>query len=477
MRLFLSWFLFLCAFFPQISKAAGALSSTAMEAVDAIERTGFQTFEALAGTGESAYSPMVVTEATGLAGLGSLEITNAEFSHLWEMPPSDFGKGVSELRQALLDYAADSDGNYTYESSTSLWGNSNPAVDFAFDDCYLQTVAKPLFGAGLFPSDFAAQVDIGGGVMRKKIVLDANKLVSDATHQLIKSILSESDVSDRAAAIILATLYNRGRFQKHFDTLENGLYLGRPATYMTKTEPMNHYSQDGLQVFSFGIGAPNQFGMYLDILYPEDGDLKRLAQSLAVRGFYKNVVKKMKYEKLELTLPVGKVEPGNTYKLKSILQALGLKSAFDPEKARFGSLGKTRAFESNLYLEDVFTRTVYEITPFGFEAAAAAAISVGALATGLAEEPPKVRIEGPALHVIRHKSGVPLFIIEFDKGVTQYSGARILELIEEGFRNQKVLTFQADGGEKIRVVYVNKKPVIARIGPDNKTIIEKLKDL
>ncbi len=113
-----------------------------------------------------------------------------------------------------------------------------------------------------------------------------------------------------------------------------------------------------------------------------------------------------------LSMPKFKMEPP-TIPLKTQLEALGMKTAFDDPQgsANFDRLAPRRPNEY-LYLSSVFHKTFIAVDEEGTEAAAATA-AVVAMATSAMRpsEPIEVKVDRPFLYAIQHvPSGACLFI-------------------------------------------------------------------
>ena len=114
-----------------------------------------------------------------------------------------------------------------------------------------------------------------------------------------------------------------------------------------------------------------------------------------------------------LHLPKFKMEPP-LFRLGKVLQALGMKSAFDQPKgsANFDRLAPRKP-EDYLFISEVFHKTFLDLDEKGTEAAAATAV-VMARATAMLMDPPKpieVRVDHPFLFAIQHRpSGACLFV-------------------------------------------------------------------
>jgi len=122
---------------------------------------------------------------------------------------------------------------------------------------------------------------------------------------------------------------------------------------------------------------------------------------------------KMEARRIELYLPRFRIE-GGTLPLAKMLQALGMKTAFDqpPQSANFDRIAPRKP-DDYLAISKIFHKTFLALDEEGTEAAAATAVVMLApLAAMPIEKPPLVvRVDHPFLFAIQHReSGACLFL-------------------------------------------------------------------
>ncbi|MCB0404492.1 MAG: hypothetical protein KDD51_06875 [Bdellovibrionales bacterium] len=458
-----------------------SLQAVSAERIDPVKATasgvrdfGFELFLSLYSKNPEdpvAISPMSIAEALTLATYGSEKQTKTELEKLFisEALHKEGGDvkmlsyGLGSIRKSLKQYAAESKGIFEYQSANSLWANNNPDVDFKFRASFVK-VAEKEFAAESFARDFAATEEVEGEKVQTT-VREANQWVSTQTKEKIKELLSK--LSDDDVAIILNAVYAKGKFKAHFNQLKEGEYTRDGAdkpetvTYMTKTEDMGYFEDKSVKAFSFNVGASNEEEqgpadqIAVDILVPKSGKLSDLAGVLS-GSYYDKVVSGLKSENVELTLPAGKVEQQEAAKLKDSLKAepFKLSRAFDEKNAQFKPLGSV-AGDLNLYINDILTKTFYEVTPFGFEAAAATAVVFSRESAVIPRQPLQAKVNSASLHVVRHiPSGLPLFVVEYDSP-KRYTEEELIDLVELGAKNRRSLSAQVKDGT-LRVGYDDK---------------------
>lgn len=426
------------------------------------KRFGFELFQSLNKKSKDpvAISPMSITEAITLATHGAEAETRTELEDLFienmlRKMGADVGlltAGITRIRESLKQFSAKSGGRFEYSSANSLWANNHPSVRFQFKDDF-KNVASRSFGAKVEARNFADD----------KTVKELNAWVAKETKEKIKELLSKLNPDD--VAVILNAIYAKGKFKNHFNVISEREYKGgkaKKASFLTKEEQMGFYSDKRTKIFSFLAeekdpgrdSMTNQIA--LDILVPEDGKLDDLAERLDA-GYYNELVSKLAQKDIKLSIPAGKVEHKDATKLKAILTEIpfDLKRSFDPNDAQFGKLG-TVVDKKNIHINDILTKTFYEVTPFGFEAAAATAIVFARESAIFRPKSEEHVIDTPAIHVIRHvPSGLPLFIVEYDSP-TLYKQDEIVALVEEGSKHSTPVTAELEGGKRITATYDEK---------------------
>lgn len=413
-------------------------------AAHGIRTFGFELFRSLydaKGNEPVAISPLSISEAMSLVTTGAEKETLGELESLFGTKSATLTRGVQGLRSALTTYAKNSSGAFEFTSANALWGNSNPEFAFKFKPAFLNN-ARSAYGATLHEENFKA----------KGTVDNINAWVAKNTKDKIKKLVTALKSDD--VAVLLNAIYAKGKFLSHFGLVKEGNYTdangkASKASYLSQNSHGGYYAERDLQAVSLPIGdfqskvASDQIA--LDILVPAKGKMDALVASLN-GAKYADIISKLKRQEVRLSITAGKVQQGEPLSLTKPLTATPFRLArpFSPETAQFGLLGETSRGH-RLFISDVVTKTFYEVTPFGFEAAAATAVLVGA-ATAVPKPPPVLTVNGPSIHVIRHvPTGTPLFISMYDSPVL-YDEAKIVELMEVSIKTQRFLSAQTAAG-------------------------------
>ena len=462
---------------------------------------GFELFQSLTAAKKSdgdsvAISPLSLAEAITLATNGAKEKTRTELEDLFISPElrrqgADIGMltvGVVNLRKRLAEYAKKSDGTFEFTSANALWANENPNVEFKFHEPYTK-LATDNYGAKLTTEDFATLTKIktksGEEKEVQRAVANINTWVDKNTKGKITDLVDKLGRED--VAVLLNAIYAKGQFREHFYEISEGDYTAakddKPirVSYLTKKEHVGIYDDNKVTAYSFNVGSnkPNapKDEIAVDILVPKAGDLRTLAKSLNGK-YYEEIVEKFKVKEIILSMPAGRVEQQRAEKLKQFLieKPFDLKQSFDKSAANFLAMGQVKD-KRNLYIDDILTKTFYEVSPFGFEAAAATAVLMAGK-TSAPKQPEARRISQPAIHVIRHiATGLPLFIVSYDKP-TLYTEAQLLDFVVEGYAKTRGVVAIVKGGT-IRVAYDEKKQkeVLALTDTTGKIVKEFAQDL
>jgi serpin B len=420
---------------------------------DGARKFGFAAFQSLHQSKLSepvAISPFSLMEALSMASMGAEDETKAEMESLFLTPAAKIQgadsqtliEGVKKLREDLVDFAKQSDGAFEFTSANALWGNNNPKWGFSFTKTFLKD-AKDNYDAGLTTEDFADA----------STVTHINEWVAKGTKDKITHLISQLGEDD--VAVLLNATYAKGKFAQNFGNITSGDYTKAdgskvPASFMSRSGYIPFYENADVRMFSLEIGdfqkPTGNEAIALDVIESPKGDLDALVSYLTGDNYGKAVAK-LQPTDLELTISAGRVSQSSPLKMIPVLagQPFNLSLPFDKKFAQFAPLGTTSTKKSILHIGDVVTKTFYEVTPFGFEAAAATAVTFAA-ATSVQLPPPSHKIEGPSIHVVRSvRTGLPLFISVYDSPV-EYTEKEIIELVSIGLQTDRNLSAETPNG-------------------------------
>lgn len=232
-----------------------------------------------------------------------------------------------------------------------------------------------------------------------------NNWVKDNTGGKIDKIVQQ--IEPEQVLFLINAIYFKGNWTKEFDknqTAEHPFYItsGRQKQHpmMSQEGDYRYYENEQFQAVSLPYGKDGKLSFYI-FLPKQNSNLKAFSQNLNVENWEKWMTQFNK-QKGFIRLPRFKTEYDVT--LNNTLKALGMEEAFS-NKANFSGMGK------NFAISQVKHKTFLEVNEEGTQAAAAT--SVGIVATSLRQEPEPFRmiVDRPFFCAIRdNQTGSVLFM-------------------------------------------------------------------
>jgi serpin B len=317
------------------------------------------------------YSPFSIYTALAMTSAGAKENT------LWQMASalhfSTTGEPLhqllSELNAALKSRSQDvkvrvqGDTEETIDGFTlnivnALWGQQ----DYHFLEEYINLIEK-YYDGGLNEVDFIKETE--------KARLAINEWASEQTNGRIKDLIGPTDIDNLTRLVLTNAIYFNAHWQIEFDekdTIPAPFYLQDDKTV---TVPMMH------QTFNTGYAEVSgcqalslpYLGGELDmvVLLPEEGKFNEFENSMDAQ-VVKEILAQMKFQEVKITLPKFQFE--SEFKLKPVLQALGMTDAFDDTRADFSGI----TGEKDLFISEVIHKSFIAVDENGTEAAAVTAV-------------------------------------------------------------------------------------------------------
>ena len=275
---------------------------------------------------------------------------------------------------------------------------------FEFQPAFLDLTAK-FFRAPLQPMDFKN----GADAARK----DINAWVENRTKTRIKDLLPDGSVDETTRLVLTNAIYFKGDWESPFEKESTQPAEFRAPSGKTQVPMMNQtaYFQlakdtaTGAQV----IEMPYKGGaLAMMIVLPDADDGLTAVEAKLSPETIDAWVKSYENRQVFVSLPKFRIEPARSESLVETLNAMGIKRAFDAERAQFG---KMAAPPPPLYISDAFHKAFIAVDEKGTEAAAATAV-VMAEGTGAPSAPPqRFNADHPFLFMLRDKnSGALLFV-------------------------------------------------------------------
>ncbi|MBG1241091.1 serpin family protein [Nostoc sp. NZL] len=361
--------------------------------VDSSNKFGFKLFsEVLKDDNEknvfiSPSSVAIALAMTYNGASGSTQQAMAKTLELQGMNLPEINSSYAAVLKQLLD---NQDAKVQLSIANSLWANQD--VSFAPDflkrtqDFYQAKVSNLNF------KDAAASSII-------------NNWVEENTKGKITKIVET--IEPNQVLFLINAIYFKGNWSNEFDKSQTAQYPFYITSGRRKQHPMmsqegdyRYYENEQFQAVSLPYGKDGKLSFYI-FLPKQNSNLKAFYQNLNVENWQKWMTQFNK-QKGFIRLPRFKIDYDVT--LNDALKTLGMEEAFS-DKANFSGMGK------NFAISQVKHKTFVEVNEEGTEAAAAT--SVGIVATSLREEPEPFRmiVERPFFCAIRdNQTGNLLFM-------------------------------------------------------------------
>jgi len=335
-------------------------------------------------------SPSSVAIALAMTYNGASGSTQQAMAKTLELQGMTLPEINSSYAAALKQLLDNQDAKVQLSIANSLWANQD--VSFAPDflqrtqDFYQAKVSNLNF------KDAAASSII-------------NNWVKENTKGKITKIVET--IEPNQVLFLINAIYFKGNWSNEFDKNQTAQYPFYITSGRRKQHPMmsqegdyRYYESEQFQAVSLPYGKDGKFSFYI-FLPKQNSNLKAFYQNLNLENWEKWMTQFNK-QKGFIRLPRFKTDYEVT--LNDALKTLGMEEAFS-NKANFSGMGK------NFAISQVKHKTFVEVNEEGTEAAAAT--SVGIVATSLRDEPEPFRmiVDRPFFCAIRdNQTGSLLFM-------------------------------------------------------------------
>jgi len=335
-------------------------------------------------------SPLSVALALAMTYNGASGSTQQAMAKTLELQGINLPEINSSYAAALKQLLDNPDAKVQLNIANSLWANQN----FRFAPDFLQRT-QDFYQAKVSNLNFqdAAAPNI------------INNWVKENTSGKITKIVET--IQPDAVLFLINAIYFKGKWSKEFDKNKTAQYPFYITSGRQKQHPMmsqdgnyKYYESKQFQAVSLPYGKDGKFSFYI-FLPKQNSNLNAFYQNLNVENWEKWMTQFNK-QKGFIRLPRFKTEYDVT--LNDALKTLGMKEAFS-SNANFSGMGK------NLTISEVKHKTFVEVNEEGTEAAAAT--SVGIVATAFRQEPEPFRmiVDRPFFSAIRdNQTGSVLFM-------------------------------------------------------------------
>ncbi|KAL6030718.1 hypothetical protein STEG23_011367 [Scotinomys teguina] len=261
-------------------------------------------------------------------------------------------------------------GDYLLESANKLFGDKSAR----FKEEYTQGLKR-------FYSTEPEAVDFQNCTEEAR--MEINSWVKDQTKGKIPNLLPEDSVDEGTKMVLVNTVYFKGKWRAPFQKKPGPLHPFRvnshdsvPVQMMYLRERLNIGYIKDLKVQILELPYIGNISMFL--LLPDEIDdastgLELLESEINFDKFNKWISKDTMAENdVEVYIPKFKLE--QHYELKSILSSMGMKDAFNKNKANFSGMSQ----KNDLFLSEVFHQATVDVNEEGTIAAG----GTGAVMTG-----------------------------------------------------------------------------------------------
>lgn len=388
-------------------------------AVVAINELGLDLYRQTAkGDSNLCLSPYSIQSALAVTFAGADGETRAEMLKVLHYPTGDdaIHASFAALRKALdqtvarsikLSEQSQARESHTDPINLELANRLFAQEGYNFRSSFLVLV-KEQYNAPFEPLDFSKSAEQA----TKRI----NDWVSAQTKDRIRDLVPRGAIGPLTRLVLANAVHLKAPWDKEFTANATKpepfhIHGGTPSPdvpMMIRHDKLGYTKADGFTAVSVRcIGGDLQFL----VLLPDQVDGLPAVESKIIAGTLADCAKQAPRDVI-LHLPKFKLEP-LSLSLVPELEALGMRSAFDQPKgsANFDRMAP-RQGNQYLFVSNVLHKTFISIDERGMEAAAATALSVGAMsARPNPEQPVDIRVDRPFLFAIQHvPTGAFLFL-------------------------------------------------------------------
>ncbi len=385
--------LMLAGGFSNILTGAGATSPADLAAVvKGNNAFAFDLYSAVTKEkGNLFLSPYSVSAALAMtyAGAGGETAKQMEKTLHFDLAATKLHSGFAELMKEFNV----SGKSYQLSVANALWGQQGTRFYPEF-----VSITKKYYHAGFQEVDYIHKLE--------QARLTINNWVEKKTNHKIVELIKPKVLNNLTRLVLTNAIYFKGRWELQFKTSNTK----QAPFYISSREKSNVPLMDQIGKFKYAetdqlqiLELPYRGGtIVMDILLPSSrSGLAKLESNLQSANF-ESWLNKMSMKRVNVFLPKFKLE--KEFSLSGYLKELGMKDAFDENKADFSGMSKTF-----LYITHVIHKAFVEVNEEGTKAAAATAVVMGT--KSINDEPAFFKADHPFCFLIRDShSGSILFM-------------------------------------------------------------------
>jgi serpin B len=388
------------------STSATPVAAPAPDAVKKLAKSsnqfGFELYEKLRTKekGNLVVAPASITTALAMTWGGAKGETAAEMKRVmhFDGTPTDVMDTSGKLAASLTDPSRP----VVFKIANRLFGEKTYEFDSAF-----MSATERAYGAPMDRLDFKKSAEASRA--------NINAWVEKQTESRIKNLIPERALDDQTRLVLVNAIYFLGDWAKPFEkesTVPMPFKLSAKETKdvptMNRTESFKIAQKDGVTALELPYKGG---GMSMLILLPDASDGLDAMEKGMSNAKLEAIVGTLKSERVFVSLPKFKIEPPKSLALKDPLIQLGMKSAFERQKADFTGIANPPSPDDRLFVSQVFHKGFIRVDEKGTEAAAATAVSMARAGSAAPAKPREFKVDHPFGFVIRDEaSGLVLFM-------------------------------------------------------------------
>lgn len=332
------------------------------------------------------YSPYSIFAALAMTYEGAKGKTADEIKSVFSFPESEI---LRPNFAAIYNKINKKNDNYKLSTGNALWAQ----YDYRFLDDFTSRIEK-YYGGKVTNLDFVKETEKS----RKTI----NDFIAEQTNNKIKDLIPKGALTVMTRLVLTNAIYFKGTWVKQFDkkdtrdedfTTISGQKIKAPLMRLTGDEAEFKYAEnDDLQILEMPYNGED---LSMLVILPKENNFEKVEQSLNNEKLseWKNMLRE---QRVDIFIPKFKFDSKSS--LKSILQNMGMPTAFSEGSADFSGMDGTK----NLLISDVIHQAFVEVNEEGTEAAAATAVIMKTLS--IPPPSPIFRADRPFIFLIEEKA-------------------------------------------------------------------------
>jgi serpin B len=359
--------------FPQAKSAAQRVTDPQVSAADSAtfasdnEAFALDAYHGMAASGDNlVFSPASISIALAMAYAGAAGTTASEMATAlhFGLPPERLHPAFDALDLALATRGQDKKGADGGPMRVDVVNAAWAERTYTFLPVYLDNLALN-YGAGVNLLDF-----VGASESARQTI---NAWVAGKTENKIKDLLPEGTVDSNTRLVLTNAVYLNAAWKTPFDPTDSydgsfTLLDGSTVTTRLMDLALQAPAMKGTGFVAAAIPYDDDRLSFL-VVVPDAGTFAQFEASLDAAKL-DSIVTGLTSQSVILGLPRFKVETAQ--ELASLLQGLGMASAFAPGAADFSGMDGTR----DLYISNVIHKAFISVAEKGTEAAAATGVVV-----------------------------------------------------------------------------------------------------